>query len=216
MGAGNPLVRSYDGDCINPVTFFYNPKLWDVDEFIAEYAANNDGTELSIQDAYEEMSDQDYESFLELFHVEGLSVHGWDGERDAELSAEFRGDGIIIASGEKVNVVVPSGSEHHHIGFGFVPNRSYNSFWEEAWDDNIEKQAWYGRYSYDFDARIKCIANNKHHHYIRQCNGEIRRIAALIAKEFGNDYFKDTIRVRNGAWTSSTINKTEFKSLALI
>lgn len=217
MGAGNPLVRSYDEGLLSIQTFFFNPDIQDVDEYVADYAKANDGDTISKETAYQDMADQDYESFLQMFYVDGLNVHGWeDAERVAELSAEYRGEGLIIATGDNIAVVVPSGCDHYHIGFGFIPRRDYNSFWEDAHDENAHKQDWYARRNLNFDDRMERIAVSEFIKYKKKCNAEIKKVAANIAKEWGDGIFPYIFSVRNGAYTSRSINKTEFKRLALI
>lgn len=221
MGTGNPLVHSFDEEGIDVTTLFFNPPIQDVDEYIAEYAAefsdDEDYTPLSNDEAHQQISDGNYESFEQMFHVDGLRVHGWDNaERITELSAEFRGECLILATGDNIYVVVPSGCEHYHIGFGFVPRRSWNSFWEEAWDENAHKQEWYAKRNWDFDARMNLLADREYDKYIAKCNAEIKRIAANVAKEWGHKAFRKYFSVRAGAWMSTPINKTEFKRLALI
>jgi len=216
MGAGNPLVCSYDDDRISINTFFLEGNLQDVDDYIAEYAANNDGETISTDTAYQDMADQDYDSFLQMFYTADLAIDGWKGERVNELSSAFRGDGIIIARGNDICVVVPSGCDPYHIGFAFIPSRSWNSFWEEMHDEHAHKRQWYDRRNLNFDNRMYLLADRAYSSYIRKCNTEIKKVAASIAKQFRNKYFEENFTVRSGAWTSSSINKSKFKSLATI
>ena len=216
MGAGNPLVRSYDDNRISVQTFFADFSYHgDVDDYIKEYEKECEGS-INKETAYQMIGDDAYESFQTIFENTELDIHGFDGERIHELSGAFRGDGIVFATGENIYVIVPSGSEHYHIGFGFVPRRSWDSFWEDLHDLHAHKRKWYAIRDLDFDARINELTDNEFEKYIKVCNKEIKKVAATIADNFGDEYFEKSFTYRTGPWTSSRVTKTEFIRLAVI
>lgn len=216
MGAGNPLVKSYDDEVINITTFFADTAYQGtVEEFQKQYL-HDCGEELSEDHAYQIMSDEATDEFAEIFSVDGLIIEGFNGEQVDSLSAEFRGAGIIFAIGDNVMVVVPTGCDDYHRAFAFVPRRSLYSFWEEAQDENAHKLEWYRKRQYNFEIRMDIIAMQEYKKYIRKCNTEIKKLAANIANNYTPETFKKIMSIRSCAWTSSNIDKTDFKRYSQI
>ena len=117
MGAGNPCINSYDEDNYQAKTYFAQLDA-DVDEF----------------HEIEDIANNAWEDFYSIImQVENFKYYK-EGEREAveDLSCNFRGCGIILASSEHSQVVVADDSDYYHIGFGLIPNFNYEDLEEEV------------------------------------------------------------------------------------
>jgi hypothetical protein len=210
MGTGNPKVYSFDNDKFIPKTFFVDFRSSDTEQFIKDNSEDT-GILISNEEAECMQDELAWESFDEfLSEIPSLTFFGTDGERHEELSAKFRGDGIIYAKSENGILVVTSDSEANHIAFGFIPNERYDEILDVVYDVQSQKQNWYNQRGLDFDNQCEKLSEIKYKKTLKTFNKEAKLVATQITTVFSDKGFKDFFRIRNGAWLSSKISKKDF------
>ncbi len=210
MGAGNPKVCSFDDDKFMPKTFFVDFRSDDTVQYIKDHKEDtgHDISENIAECMLDESAWEDFDSML--YEIKELDFFGMDGKRHDELSANFRGDGIMYAGTENGMIVVTSESESNHIAFGFIPNKKYDEVLDDVIDEQYHKQDLYNARELDFDERCEKLAEIKYKKLLKTVKKEAKQVASLIAAIFSNEGFKKFFRVRNGAWVTSEIDKKYF------
>lgn len=183
MGAGNPIIRSWDMDLFDPTTYFIDLTK-DLDE---------EDDEHFVFDNF-----LDYLEFvLEEFNLEYPDRRSKDFYID-ELSAEFRGSAVVLAKSKHTLLLTTTDSESHHLAIGCVPNFKFEDFEEDA--DNEIDTDWYDRRD-----RIDLLQKKREQYAKKEwnkCFKIFQKEATKILTELHKIY---QFSVRNGAWMSSQV-----------
>ena len=225
MGAGNPLVSSFNDEKFKVVTFFGDFNDWDTDtdEYRKQYKENNEGDEISEDTALIMKAEECEENFYNALSNAVYAAKDWkwngigSNRKDIDtLSGEFRGSGMILAETDSTFLVVPTSCEHYHIAFGIVPNIEWGVMWDEIYYDEQDKIDWYISRRKDFDTRIDDLTNRKFDKLLRSVNKDAKRFANALTSYFSDELFKKIFSTRNGPWQSSSITKKQFKNAITI
>lgn len=190
MGAGNPLLKSFDGDeHYKPTTFFIDVTGNEPDEEAGILEMNLDDALYCISSDLEMAQDPDY------------TAH-------SELSAAFRGSGVVIAEteGDKnpdvtFALISTTGVEYHHIPLGIVPMKSRDEVEEEIWDEEKHKEDWYKARGKDFNQRIDTLVDDKMRKIYEECAALEEKLKTILIEKMS---YLDPSE-RNGAWMSSPL-----------
>jgi len=185
MGAGNPLLRSFDPEKFEPVTYFLDlsvePEEGEEPDYFLE--------ELNFEDLLESLSSE-----LEL------TSRSCESEYHSELCAAFRQEGMFLLEGELTYIITETGAEYHHLPIAVIPNFK----WEDLRDDIAyqegDKQEWYEARGLDFDERLDKIADNEYHKMLKEFSKESNKILTTLHGWYGKDMSQ-----RNGAWMSTPL-----------
>jgi len=185
MGAGNPILRSFDPEKFEPETYFLDlsvePEEGEEPDYFLE--------ELNFEDLLESLISE-----LELTNLYN------ENEYHSELSAAFRQDGIIMLEGDLTYIITETGAEYHHLPIAVIPNFK----WEDLRDDieyqEGDKQEWYEARGLDFDERLDKLADKEYHKKLKEFSKESNKILTTLHKWYGKG-----MRQRCGAWTSTPL-----------
>ena len=194
MGAGNPLLRSFDPEKFEPVTYFLDlsvePEEGEEPDYFLE--------ELNFEDLLESLSSE-----LEL-----TNLYGKD-EYHSELSAAFRQEGIILLEGELTYIITESGAEYHHLPIAVIPNFKLEDIRDDIEYQEGDKQEWYDARGLDFDERLDKLADKEYHKRLKEFNKESNKILSKLHEWYGKGMSQ-----RSGAWMSTPlvqVGKDHFK-----
>ena len=185
MGAGNPILRSFDPEKFEPVTYFLDlsvePEEGEEPDYFLE--------ELNFEDLLESLSSE-----LELTNLYG------EDEYYSELCAAFRGKGILLLEGELTYVITETCAEYHHLPIAVIPNFK----WEDLRDDieyqEGDKREWYDARGLDFDERLDKLADKEYHKKLKEFSKESNKILTTLHGWYGK-----SMSQRNGAWMSTPL-----------
>jgi len=185
MGAGNPLLRSFDPEKFEPVTYFLDlsvePEEGEEPDYFLE--------ELNFKDLLESLSSE-----LEL-------TNRYDeNEYHSELSAAFRQEGIILLEGELTYIITETGSEYYHLPIAVIPNFKLEDIREDIEYQEGDKQEWYDARGLDFDERLDKLADKEYHKMLKEFNKESNQILSKLHEWYGKGMSQ-----RNGAWMSTPL-----------
>jgi hypothetical protein len=182
MGAGNPILRSFDPEKFEPETYFLDLSVEPGEGEEPDYFLE----ELNFEDLLESLSSE-----LELTNMYG------EDEYHSELSAAFRQEGIILLEGELTYIITESGAEYHHLPIAVIPNFK----WEDLRDDieyqEGDKRDWYDTRGLDFDERLDKLADKEYHKRLKEFSKESNKILTTLHGWYGKGMSQ-----RNGAWMS--------------
>jgi hypothetical protein len=213
MGAGNPLIYSFDRELYCPTTFFID--FTPTRDFIIE-SFNCDEEDVPDENSdtwYERVNtlcEESYELFLEQL-TEDSEYGLYRSKKDSfdELSAAYRGSATVLAEGENL-LLVTAGEDYHHMSIGCVPNFKFDDFYQDCHYENGDKELWYDARKLNYDEALQKQANKKYDKYLKLFRKEAIKVMSRIHKFYGKQ-----MSVRNGPWTSlsiKTIGKDYFKN----
>ena len=184
MGAGNPIIRSWDMHLFNPTTFFIDITL-DLDEDDDQYFA------------YIDFNDSLLEILPKELNIEYMSAHKNKTFID-ELSGEFRGSAIVLARTSDTMLLTTTDSDNHHLALGCVPNFKFEDYEEEAYD--VIDADWYDRRDrLDlWEKKREQYANKQWKKRFKIFHKEAQKILTELHKVY-------QLSARNGAWMSSQV-----------
>ena len=185
MGAGNPILRSFNPDKFDPETYFLDlsvePEEGEEPDYFLE--------ELNFEDLLESLSSE-----LELTNLYG------EDEYYSELCAAFRGKGILLLEGELTYVITETCAEYHHLPIAVIPNFK----WEDLRDDieyqEGDKREWYDARGLDFDERLDELADKEYHKKLKEFSKENNKILTTLHGWYGK-----SMSQRCGAWMSTPL-----------
>ena len=194
MGAGNPKLQSYDEHLYSAKTYYidFNASLGsDKMQLVREYVEDleEDFNLLSmdrIEQIFHEIISNTIQDFNEMFCDEHFGYEQAD-KFDDDLDAAFRHGALIIAENDDALVCVASGSDSHHYGFGIVPKIKFDDVLEDCDENENKATLEYNKHIAEFQAN-----NEKTMHSLFEL-------------------YKDNMRVRCGAWTSTNIDYIEYQ-----
>lgn len=185
MGAGNPLLRSFDPEKFEPATYFLDlsvePEEGEEPDYFLE--------ELNFEDLLENLSSE-----LELTNLYN------ENEYHPELSAAFRQEGIILLEGDLTYVITETGSEYHHLPIAVIPNFKLENIRDDIEFQEGCKQEWYNARGLDFDERLDKLADKEYHKKLKEFNKESNKILSKLHEWYGK-----SMSQRNGAWLSTPL-----------
>lgn len=183
MGAGNPIIRSWDEQLFSPTTYFIDLTK-DLDEEDDEHFV------------FDNFLD-DLEFVLEEFNLEYPDKRSKDFYID-ELSGEFRGSAVVLAKSKHTLLLTTTDSENHHLAIGCVPIFAMENCQEEA-DDTIDVD-WYDRRD-----RLDLYEKKREQYANKEWNRQFKifhKEATKILTELHKTY---QFSERNGPWMSSKV-----------
>lgn len=213
MGAGNPLIRSFDPELYQPKTYFidfseeYESKESIVKENCDDDEEFNSLSEDEIYNRFDFQLERDYENFRDEYFLIDEFFNGkyWlePNEHYSELSAEFRGNGIVIAKADDALIISTSDSELTHYAISIIPRFKYDEIEEEIDYEQQHKFDWY------------CARDKAEQYYSmveRLALKEYNKRLKLFRKTHEPTMHKlyehwPKLRQRNGAWTTFPLIK---------
>jgi len=194
MGAGNPLLRSFDPEKFEPVTYFLDlsvePEEGEEPDYFLE--------ELNFEDLLESLSSE-----LELTNLYG------DNEYHPELSSAFRQDGILLLEGELSYIITETGAEFHHLPIAVIPNFKLEDIRDDIEFQEGDKREWYDARGLDFDERLDKLADKEYHKRLKEFSKESDKILSKLHEWYGKGMSQ-----RCGAWMNTPlvqVGKDHFK-----
>ena len=182
MGAGNPILKSFDPEKFEPVTYFLDLSV-----------ETEEGEEPDY--LLEEMK---FEDLIENLHSElNLANLYGDNEFHPELCAAFREDGIILLEGELSYVITETGGDFHHIPIAVIPNFKWEGIRDDIEYESGDKKEWYYARGLDWDTRLDELTDKEYHKRLKVFHKEQGKILTLLHQWYGKDMSQ-----RGGAWTS--------------
>lgn len=187
MGAGNPLLRSYDPELFTPTTYFIDfQKNCEEDE--VDYCT----TLYVIEDLKESLS----------FKFDNLKKSR-DKYEDS-LSAGFRESGIIFLKSEDVLIITSTDSEINHFAIGCVPAFTYDDIYSETSDETDSKYQWYRQrdITHKYWEMVDKVSLKEYNKKLKKFKKE-----ASLYLTYINELYDLTMRC--GAWTTSDVIKSK-------
>jgi hypothetical protein len=185
MGAGNPILRSFDPGKFEPKTYFLDlsvePEEGEEPDYFLE--------ELNFEDLLESLCSE-----LEL-----TSLYKKE-EYYSELCAAFRKDGIIMLEGELTYVITETESEYHHLPIAVIPNFKWEDLREDIEYREGDKQEWYDARGLDFDERLNKLADKEYYNKLKKFSEESNKILTTL-----HGWYSKGMSQRCGAWTSTPL-----------
>lgn len=217
MGAGNPLIRSYDPELYSAQTYYIDfTECYDLDEFCKKELEKNQDEyrtleDLSDDDKYNMLYSQleldlyDFRSYY--FTSEDLfgnlyTTPDKDDRFISELSAAFRGEAIVIAESDDAYILTTSDSEYQHFSIGIVPKFQFEILAEDVDYEQQHKFDWY------------CARDNEQGYYdmcIKLTNKLYNKKLKLFLKTHEptmrtlHKHYGKQMSSRNGALTSTSL-----------
>lgn len=208
MGAGNPLLRSFDNDRFEPTTYYLD-LLGDPEEFAIAYTESGEELpdEERVFDIMSAEAEYMFEDFLESMHSEiGLTVlystrpKRKYGLQYPELSAGFREEGILLLEGEESYVITSTDGEWSHLPIGVIPSFKFEDILSDTEFDMQDKREWYESRDRDFDAAVGREAVKVWEKRLKKFKKEEANIVEKMKAMY------PTLSVRLGAWTSCPVS----------
>lgn len=194
MGAGNPILNSFNPEKFNPATFFLDLSVDPEEGEERDYHLE----ELNFEDLLESLSSE-----LELTNLYG------DREFHSELCAAFRQEGILLLEGAECYVITETGSEYHHLPIAVIPNFKWEDIRDDIEYEEGDKCDWYYARNLDWDARLDTLTDRVYLKRLKEFNKESNIILSTLHKWYGKNMSQ-----RNGAWMSTPlvqVGKNHFK-----
>jgi len=185
MGAGNPLLRSFDPEKFEPVTYFLDLSVEPEEGEEPDYSLE----ELNFEDLLENLSSE-----LELTNLYN------ENEYHPELSAAFRQEGMILLEGELTYAITETSSEYHHLPIAVIPNFKLEDIRDDIEYQEGGKQEWYNARGLDFDERLDKLANKEYNKKLKEFSKESNKILTTLHGWYGKGMSQ-----RNGAWLSTPL-----------
>lgn len=227
MGAGNPLIRSWDEELYSAKTYFIDfSDFYTEEEKINAVKEHYESNELDgLDDLSEEeidilfvevILDWDAESFQnDYFFNLDKEWDIWekpdkDQTYQSELSAAFRGGAIILAENDDCLVLTTDEAEIHHYPIALIPAFKWNDILEDIHYENIDKMDWYDRMGKDFDAMVEKKATALYEKKLKKWHKTYEPFMRYFYSHYGKG-----LSSRNGSWTSLSLKEIgkDFKFL---
>lgn len=192
MGAGNPIIRSYDQELYSPNTYYIDfTAMFTKEDYDKEYPNENNDSE-----SYRDFLYNNHLSFMVDDFATNLYYEPFTFEKPQEEYKDYH----VLAQTDNALLVVCSSSDYYHCPIGIVPRFSLEEIEEEVHDDNIDKQDWYEARDKDFDAMVEKKAiieyNKRLKKFLKENEPNMRSIY---------DYVDGNISGRTGPWTSLSL-----------
>ena len=216
MGAGNPIIKSFDSSRYNPTTFFldFTESYPDKDKTVKERVEDideekfEDLTQDEIDTKYELICECEVASFQDdyFFNIdesEGICDWRFPNKHDMyhrELSAAYMGTAIVLAMNDDTLILTTDEAELHHYPLGVIPNFKYDEICEEMWEIHSHKEDWYESRGRDFNDRINELAEKEYDKRLEKWKNKYEPFMRMFHKHWGN-----IMSIRNGAWQSTSI-----------
>lgn len=224
MGAGNPLIRSFDTDLYQPSTYFIDftecyedKKEWVKEEMISrdDYRKFEDLDEEEINQMFYDQLEFDVKDFMEdyFFNEPFENQYTAPDQKDRyqkDLSAQFLGGATVIAESDDAYILTTSDSEYHHFAIGIVPKFRFEELCEDVDYEQQHKYDWYEARGKDYDAMCTKLAEKLYAKKLKAFLKNNEPTMRILHSHYGKQ-----MSSRNGAWCSfsiKTIGKT-FKFL---
>lgn len=214
MGAGNPLLRSYDQELYQAKTYFidFSELYEDEKEAVREHCCDqydesefNSLSESEIEDRFNNLIGHDVDDFKENFFDNYYLPSEGDRCID-ELSAESRGYGYVLAETETGIILSTADSENRHFAIGIVPKFKYDDIYDEIISIYGEREEWYNKRNLDFEKAMNNYALSKYKKRLIEFKKENEVVMNLIHASYGS-----AMSVRCSAWTSGSIKTITYK-----
>jgi len=214
MGAGNPILRSFDEDKFSPNTYFFDFSISiEFEEWKKEYCEQNNVDNISDEKAWEWISDEEFEDFINLFSsfcyknkVFSFEYSRRNARYIDELSAGFRESGIIIAESRNCLIITSTDGENYHMPIAFIPNFKWESLYEEIAYENDDKIEWYNKRKLSWEDMIERKADKEYDKLLKSFHKEEK----IFWQWFKDEYpIQEFLSERNGTWCSSRISNEE-------
>lgn len=217
MGAGNPLIRSFDDDRYHPTTYFidFTDFCPDRDEAVKEELISNDREE-DWEEMNEDEKDKCYyqicewnaESFREdyFFNLdEQEMIADWKkpDRQDrwlGECSASFRGSAVIIAENDDAYILTTDEAEVYHYPIAIIPKFKFDSIEDDIWDRECDKEDWYQARGLHLPDRTALLAEREYDKRLKKWRKKYEPFMRLFYS-----HFKEGLSMRNGAWMSTPL-----------
>lgn len=224
MGAGNPLIRSFDPERYEAKTYFIDfvEPYRNNEEWLKEELESRDNGEtfedLSEEKMYEiiniqaghdlEDFEQDYFFQIENFRDIYYSVEPKDNYIK-ELSARFMGGATALAQSEDA-FIVTCGEDLDHYSIGIVPKFTYDEICEEVDYEQQHKYDWYQSRNKDYDAMCEKLAIKLYYKKLRKF---LKTHEPTMRKI--HEHYRKQMSSRNGAWCTMNLKNIgkDFKFL---
>ena len=214
MGAGNPLIKSFDPERYEAKTYFI--------DFVESYRNNEEwlkeelesrGNEETIEELddekkYEIINNQaefDIEDFQNNYFFENenfgntyYSVEPKDNYIEA-LSARFLGGATALAQSDDAYIVT-CGEDAYHYSIGIVPKFTYDEICEEVDYEQQHKYDWYVSRGKDYDAMCQRLADKLYEKKIKLFKKNHEPTMRIL-----HSHYKEHLSSRNGAWCSAPL-----------
>ena len=214
MGAGNPLIKSFDPERYQAKTYFIdfvesyrNNEEW-LKEELESRANEKTIEELSEEEKYEIINNQvqfDIEDFeneyffqKDLFGETYSSVEPKDNYIEA-LSARFLGGATALAQSDDAYIVT-CGEDAYHYSIGIVPKFTYDELCEEVDYEQQHKYDWYCSRDKNYNAMCEKLAEKLYEKKIKIFKRTHERTMRTLHSHYGKN-----MSSRNNAWTCSTL-----------
>ena len=210
MGAGNPLLRSFDEEKYSPITYFFDFSQ-DIEEWKKGYEEANERT-ISDQHAYELMGEEEFENFLCLFqnfcasHAQFNYVYSRKNSiYISELSAGYREDGVVLCESDNSLIITSTDGENHHMPVSIIPNCKWDDLRADSYYDNVHKEGWYAKRKLDFDNYLDMQADKRHEKILRKMKQEEKLFWIFVSLNYSAQFINENLSERNGPWLSSSM-----------
>jgi hypothetical protein len=185
MGAGNPILKSFDPEKFDPVTYFLDLSVEPEEGEEPDYSLE----ELTFEDLIESLCSE-----LEL-----TSLYRKE-EYYPELCAAFREGGIILLEGELSYIITETGSEYHHLPIAVIPNFKWQTIREDIDYQEGDKEEWYKTRGLDWEERLDTLADREYNKLLTKFSKESNRIISTLHGWYGK-----SMSQRNGAWMTAPV-----------
>lgn len=194
MGAGNPLLRTFDEDRIQVQTYFF--------DFLSFYIED-----LYSDDVISNIVDEDFRLFLDNLCDENEEWNSVFTENEEtvsfeDLSSAYRSSAIVLAETSNSYLISEDSCELDHVPLAIIPRFSYDDIYDQVAADT------------GFDvASEKCEAavEKEYNSRLSEFFNDVKIFWGFIKWKY-NDY--SWIRQRTCTWTSSTLTEKEITELS--
>ena len=214
MGAGNPLIRSFDVDRYQPTTYFIDfTECYELDQWVKQELIDREDDrtfeDLSEDDKYNMLNSQlefDVDEFRENYFLEKEffgDKYSTVDQKDSyvqELSAAYMGGGVVIVESDNAYIVTTTEAEYHHYPIAIVPKFKFDELCEDVDYEQQHKYDWYQARDKDYDAMCQRLAEKLYEKKIKQ----FRKTHEPTMRKLHEHYAKQMSQ-RNGAWMSEPI-----------
>lgn len=214
MGAGNPLIRSFDPERYEAQTYFIDFLAFyqDDDEWLKE-ELDSRGDERTIEELDDDQKNEiinnqaefDIEDFQNYYFFEkenfGNTYFPVDSKDNyiETLSARFRGGATVLAQSEDA-FVVTCGEDTYHYSIGIVPKFTYDEICEEVDYEQQHKYDWYVSQGRNYDAMCQRLADKLYEKKLKLFKKNHEPTMRIL-----HSHYKNQMSSRNGAWRSFSL-----------
>jgi len=198
MGAGNPLIKSFDNDLYDPTTYFIDfSQLYDQKEHEDELSDEEWESQL------DRIIEQETQSFQEDFFFNLPKPFEFDEPDESyitELSSAFMGGGIVLAENDDCLILTTDEAVGHHYPFTLIPAFKAEDIAEDWWYENSHKEEWYSARGLDLEERCKEKSIEIYNKKLKKWKKKYEPLMRYV-----HTFFSDCFSVRTGPWTSLSL-----------